>query len=381
MPKVRVVTFDGPGHPPVLREVPRPQVPPKGALIRVEACGVCGTDLHILQGHWPDRLPWPLTLGHELAGRVEEIGPKLRTDSTGSPLREGDHVMLPPLNACGMCEVCIDMPQLANKCLNPTYYGRKISFERPPHLWGGWADMVFVDLDALPATKLFRLPDDMPLLLGTLVEPYSSVTRAFNRVEALGPAGFSPGSSVVIQGAGPIGLLAVVAAQQRGAGTVVVVGDPETPRLEAARRFGADHTVSLTEVPENHRRIAAVRAAVGGRGADVVMDCSGNPAAGPEGVEMLRDGGTFVEIGQFTDAGTVQTNWHRICAKEIQLLGSWAFTPGEVEQAMRNIHTIQHDHPWPQLHARFPLTETGVMDSLVAATQMTCVKATVVPAL
>ncbi len=356
-------------------------VPPKGVLIRIEACGVCGTDLHILQGHWPGELPWPLTLGHELAGVVEEIGPELRTDATGTPLREGDHVMLPPLNACGECEVCVGTPERANKCLNPTYYGRKIGFERPPHLWGGWADAVFVDLDALPATKLFRLPDDMPLMVGTLVEPYSSVTRAFNRIEALGPSAFAEESSVVIQGTGPIGLLAVVAAKQRGAGTVVAVGDPESPRLATARTFGADYTVSLTETPEAVDRIASVREAVGGRGADVVIDCTGSPAAGPEGVEMLRDGGTFVEMGQFTDAGSVETNWHRICAKEIQLLGSWAFTPGEVAQALHDMHAIQDDHPWPQLHATFPLSEAGVRDALAAATQMTCVKATVVPAL
>ena len=128
-PDIRVVTFDGPGTPPVLRRVPRPSVPPRGALIRIEACGVCGTDLHILQGHWPGALPWPITLGHELAGVVEEIGPQFRTDATGAALREGDHVMLPPLNACGVCEVCVETPERANKCLNPTYYGRKISYQ------------------------------------------------------------------------------------------------------------------------------------------------------------------------------------------------------------------------------------------------------------
>jgi hypothetical protein len=74
MQTVRVATFAGPGEPPVIREVPKPEVPPKAALIRVAACGVCGTDLHILKGHWPRPLPWPFTLGHELVGVVEEIG-------------------------------------------------------------------------------------------------------------------------------------------------------------------------------------------------------------------------------------------------------------------------------------------------------------------
>ena len=75
---------------------------------------------------------------------------------------------------------------------------------------------------------------------------------------------------------------------------------------------------------------------------------------------MLRDGGTFVEMGQFTDAGSFDTSWHRFCTKEIQLLGSWAFTPDEVAQAMRDLHAIQSDHPWPSLHTRFPLSAEGV---------------------
>ena len=376
---VRVVTFDGPGSPPLLRRVPRPSVPQRGALIRIQACGVCGTDLHILQGHWPGDLPWPLTLGHELAGIVDELGPELQTDATGNPLREGDHVMLPPLNACGACVVCVETPHLANKCLNPTYYGRKITFNLEPHLWGGWSEMLYIDLDTFPATKLFKLPDSMPLPVSTLVEPFSSVTRAFNQLALLGPPAFGKGASVVVQGAGPIGVLATVAAQQRGASTVVMVGDPENPRLELARSFGASHTISLSTVPDPSDRISAVRKAVGGRGAAVVIDCSGNPAAGPEGIEMLRDGGTFIEMGQFTDAGSIQTNWHRICTKEVRILGSWAFTPNEVVQAMRDLQAIQADYPWHQLHRMFPLSTEGVSEALAAARKMICTKATIVP--
>jgi D-arabinose 1-dehydrogenase-like Zn-dependent alcohol dehydrogenase len=117
----RVTTFDGPGQPPQIREVPRPAVPAKAALIRIDACGVCGTDLHILKGHWPKPLPWPITLGHELAGVVEEIGPELRVDFMGQLLRVGSKVMLPPLMPCGECYYCVHYPARANKCLNPVY--------------------------------------------------------------------------------------------------------------------------------------------------------------------------------------------------------------------------------------------------------------------
>lgn len=377
--QIRVITFDGPAKPPVLRIVPRPKVARRAALIRIHACGVCGTDLRILRGQWPGELPWPFTLGHELAGVIEEIGPDLRVDYMGKPIGPGDRIVMPPLMACGACYYCVHYPTRANRCLNPTYYGRKIGFRRPPHLWGGWADMVYVDLDVFPSTKLYRIPDDMSLMVGTLVEPFSSVTRAFNRAASLGLEGFKPGDSVVIQGSGPIGALAVVAARQRGAGSVVVVGSPEEPRLALCRAFGANATISLDAFKSSDERVAAVRAAVGGFGADLALDCSGSPQAGPEGVEMLRDGGTYVEMGQFTDAGTISTNWHRLCVKEVQILGSWAFTPDEVAQAAANLHAVQNQYDWSKMQRTFPLSEAGVAAAIECAEKMECVKATIVP--
>ena len=141
----------------------------KAALIKIGACGVCGTDLHILKGHWPKPLPWPFTLGHELGGVIVEAGAEFTEDFMGKPLGVGSKVMIPPLMPCGRCYYCVHYPQNANKCLTPVYYGRYLGFDKPPHLWGGWAEYVYVDLDMLPGTKVYKLPDDMPLRLGALV--------------------------------------------------------------------------------------------------------------------------------------------------------------------------------------------------------------------
>ena len=149
MSDIRVATFDGPGCSPVIQTVPRPHVPEQAALIQIGACGVCGTDLHISEGHWPKTLPWPFTLGHELAGVIVEIGPSLKQDFMGRSLAVGSKVMLPPLMLCGTCHYCVHYPETANKCLTPVYYGRYLGFEKPPHLWGGWAEMVYVDLEEL----------------------------------------------------------------------------------------------------------------------------------------------------------------------------------------------------------------------------------------
>ena len=377
MQNIRVTTFDGPGEPPIMREVPRPEVPPKAALIRIAACGVCGTDLHILKGHWPKPLPWPFTLGHELVGVVEEIGPELTEDFMSLPLEVGSKVMLPPLMPCGSCYYCVHYPETANKCLTPVYYGRYLGFEKPPHLWGGWAEMVYVDLDELPGTKIYKLPDDMPLALGALSEPLTSCIRALARAQRVGF--FRAGDTVVIQGSGPIGVLAVAAAQEMGAGRVIVVGAPENPRLALCRRFGPEATVSLEDHETPEARVEAVRELTEPFGADLVMDCSGHPSAGPEGVEMLRDGGTYVEMGQFTDAGAIETNWHRICTKDVNVLGSWAFTANDIPLGIAMLDRARDRYPWTEMQTRFSFTEEGIAEAIKSALEMRSVKSTIVP--
>ena len=108
--RIRVCTYDGPGAQPVIRTVPWPKIPKKAALIKVGACGVCGTDLHILKGHWPKPLPWPFTLGHEIGGVLVEVGSEFKEDFMSKPLTVGSKVMIPPLMPCGQCYYCIHYP-------------------------------------------------------------------------------------------------------------------------------------------------------------------------------------------------------------------------------------------------------------------------------
>ncbi len=377
MSDIRVATFDGPGAAPVIRSVPRPRIGPKAALIRIGACGVCGTDLHILKGHWPKPLPWPFTLGHELAGVVVEIGDELTTDFMGKRIGIGSKLMLPPLMPCGHCDWCLHYPETANKCLTPVYYGRYLGFDKAPHLWGGWAEMVYVDLEDLPGTKIYKLPDEMPLRLGALTEPLTSCIRAFSRAQKIGA--FPWNATVVVQGTGPIGILAVAAAQEMGAGRVIAVGAPEQPRLELARRFGAEATVDIEKVTTPADRIAAVREIVGGYGADLVMDCSGHPTAGPEGIEFLRDGGTYVEMGQFTDAGSIDTSWHRICTKDLNVLGSWAFTANDLPKGVDMLWQARDRYPWLEMQTLFEFSEDGIARAVADAMAMRTVKSTIIP--
>src|SRR6516165_7966847 len=365
----RVATFAGPGAEPVIRSVRWPQVPKHAALIQIGACGVCGTDLHILKGHRPKPLPWPFTLGHELGGIIVEKGGEFTEDFMGKKLGVGSKVMIPPLMPCGRCYYCVHYPQQANKCLTPVYYGRYLGFDKPPHLWGGFAEYVYVDL--------YKLPDDMPLRLGALSEPLTSCIRAVNRASRAG--GFSWGDTVVIQGSGPIGILAVAAAQEMGAGRVICVGAPEEPRLQLARKFGAEATVDIEEIRTPAERIKRVRDIVGGFGADLVMDCSGHPSAGPEGIEMRRDGGTYVEMGQFTDAGSIDTSWPRLCTKDLNVLGSWGSPGSDLPLGVDRLYRTRDKYPWLETQTIYPFSEKGVGQAVADAMAMKTVKSTIVP--
>jgi threonine dehydrogenase-like Zn-dependent dehydrogenase len=218
----------------------------------------------------------------------------------------------------------------------------------------------------------------MPLRLGTLAEPLTSCLRALARAQRIG--GFSVGDTVVVQGSGPIGMLALTAAQEMGAGRVIVIGGAEQPRLALCRAFGAEATICIDELAEARDRTTAVREVVGGFGADLVIDCAGHPSAGPEGIEMLRDGGTYIEMGQFTDAGSVETNWHRICSKDIRIIGSWAFTADDIPKGIAMLHRTREHYPWYEMQTIFPFAEEGIAEAIAAAMEMRSVKSTIVVA-
>ena len=137
--------------------------------------------------------------------------------------------------------------------------------------------------------------------------------------------------------------------------------------------------MNIEEVKEPDERIARVRDIVGGFGADLVMDCSGHPSAGPEGIEMLRDGGTYVEMGQFTDAGAIATSWHRICAKDLNVLGSWAFTANDLPLGVDMLHRATSKYPWLEMQTLYPFDEDGVSRAVKDAMAMKTVKSTIVP--
>src|SRR5262249_19224339 len=203
--------------------------------------------------------------------------------SMGRPLREGDRVAYCYFYPCGRCYVCLHGQRAA--C--PHKIGRATGPGEFPHWVGAFAEYYYVR----PGGFVFRVPDELP---DALVSPVncalSQVIFGFTR------AGLAFGESVVIQGAGGLGIQAVAVAREMGAGTVIVI-DQQAARLDLARAFGANHALSLAELPDRRARVKQVRDWTGGRGADLACDFAGFPPVVPEGVEMLRHGGRYLEIG------------------------------------------------------------------------------------
>lgn len=307
----RAVVLDRPNGTFEIVEAEVPEVQPGGMIVRQEMCGVCGTDAHLYRGHSPT-LKYPLVMGHENVGIVERLGGQVTADVTGRPVKEGDRVYIIPGIRCGKCYYCAILGQ-PNLCLNAGGIGFRPYPDQDIFFQGGYADYIW-----LKEGVSFIRVDAEPVDVCTM-EPLSVGVHVVSQVH------IQPGDTVVVQGAGAVGLLTMTIAKLAGASKAIIVGAPKS-RLELAREFGADVTIDLSVVRSAEERIALIRAETpGGHGADFVFECTGFPAALPEGIDMTRRGGTYIVAGHFTDAGPVQLNpFLHLNRKNITLKGVWS---------------------------------------------------------
>jgi len=324
MEKVKAAVMTGVGKMDT-KEFDRPKVEDESLLLKIEMTGVCGTDIHIFRGHLPG-ITFPIIPGHEIVGTVEEMGKKANETMIifDGNLSVGDRITLIAGITCGKCFYCRQFPHYDNLCVGRKAYGSSLGCREPPYLFGGYAEYMYL----LPRSMIFKVPKGMPLEVAVLTEPTAVATRALERAFQPGVPfsgqGFGLGSTVVVQGAGPIGILVTASAKAAGAGKVIVI-DPHDVRLALAQEFGADYTINVKEHPKVEDRVMEVMKLTDGHGADVVIECTGKPAAFKEGIEFPRRGGKYVEVGQYADAGPIDVRPHTICKKDLDVLGSWVF--------------------------------------------------------
>lgn len=281
--EVRAAVVTAFGEPLQLRQVPVPEVEDGGALMRVDAATLCGTDVHFWRSMEITAASLPYIPGHETAGTLVELRGE-RFDVLGRRLQPGDRVIA-AYAFCGHCFYC-SVARQPTLCRQSIRFGRQ-TIAAPPYLLGGCAELHYLP----PACEIVSVPDNVTApLAASAACALRTVMHAFERLGALASY-----ETVLVQGAGPVGLYAAAVARVRGARQVLVIGAPAN-RLEVATAWGASAVLDLDQVPEARDRRAWVMERTDGRGADVVFQCA-SLAAVAEGLELTRPGGRFVSIG------------------------------------------------------------------------------------
>lgn len=358
----RAAVMTGPDEPIEVRSFDEADLRPGEVRLEIVASEVCGTDVHLRHGRLAG-VPYPIIPGHVSVGRVVELR-DVERDAAGHPLTEGDVVTFyDVVGTCHRCYHCTVAGQ-PNLCAQRRVYG--ITFPLEAGLKGGWATSMCLE----PGTSIFRLPDG--LSPADVIGGGCGLFTGFGAVER---GGLRLGDAVVVQGSGPVGLAAAAFARIGGCGPLVVIGDP-ADRLRLATAMGADVTLSVADDPPE-ARAEAVRALTAGRGADLVIEASGNASAVPEGFELLRSGGTYVIAGHYTDAGPVKINAHTdINRKHAEVRGRWGTEERHVARSLELL--ARYAPPFGDvIGGEYPLEQAGLALSDVADLRVT--KAIIAP--
>lgn len=296
-----------------IKEYPIPPLGDDDILVKVEGCGVCGTDAHEFK-----RDPFgliPVALGHEGTGEIVAMGKNVKTDSAGKALNIGDKVVT--------CMIFADDPEITMFDLNKKNVGKADVYGLLPddeyHLNGWFSDYIFVR----GGSTIFNV-SDLDLDSRILIEPAAVLVHAVERAKSTNILRFN--SRVAVQGCGPIGLLCIAVLRTMGIENITAV-DGNEKRLEFAKRLGAGRTVNFNDYQGIEALTKGVYDSFDGHLCDFAFQCTGNPKAHANVYKFIRNGGGLCELGFFVNGGDATINPHfDLCSKEINLVGSWVYT-------------------------------------------------------
>ncbi|MZK52084.1 zinc-dependent alcohol dehydrogenase [Clostridium beijerinckii] len=296
-----------------IQEYEIPEITDDQILLKVEGCGVCGTDAHEYKND-----PFgiiPIVLGHEGTGEIVKIGKNITCDTIGKPLKVGDKIVT-SVFTCGTCGPCRDMPSRPNLCDNLGCYG--LMTDDKTHFNGYFGEYLVLR----KGSSVFNV-SAYDLDARVLIEPFAVAVHALERAKTTGLLKFN--SKVVIQGCGPIGLCMLATVRTLGITDIIAI-DGSDSRLEIAKELGASHTFNFTEYNSFDAMKDKIEQTIGS-GADFAFQCTGVPSAASNVYKLVRRGGGACEVGFFVNNGECSINPHfDFCNKEITLVGSWAYS-------------------------------------------------------
>lgn len=347
----------------VLREFDLPETQADDALLKVEMAGICHTDVGLYHGSVTYALP--LIMGHEIVGRIARIG---AVASRRWGVQEGDRVTVEAMARCGFCRACIEGHY--KFCKEGFGYGTFTSCARPPHLWGSYAEYMYL----APGTLLYKTPDGMSPELATL-----STVAISNAIQwTVLRGGARMGDAVVVQGVGPIGLACVAAAKEAGANPIIATGlASDGYRLALAQEFGADVVLDV----QAEDVVERVKDATGGDLADVVVDVTGSGDAVRTSLRLVRPMGTVVSAGVTGDKTLTPIPLDALLYNETRLQGVFTFDTNAVRRAIRLAASGRY--PFEKLIThRFPLeqAEQAVKTAGRELPDVSPIKVAIVPA-
>jgi 6-hydroxycyclohex-1-ene-1-carbonyl-CoA dehydrogenase len=331
---VKAAVFHAAHCPLEVEEVTTPVPGPGEVLIAVAGCGVCHTDLHYLDHGTPTFKVPPIILGHEVAGTVAGIGAGV------TAFAEADRVLVPAVLSCGFCTLC--RAGRENICENSRMLGN--------HMDGGFAEYLVV-----PAKDVFRMPDDIPLVEGSIIA--DAVTTPFHAVVRRGKV--IPGDWVLVVGCGGVGLSLVQIAVAVG-GRVIAV-DVNDRKLDTATRFGAVATFN----PAGGRKLDREIRALTGGGVDVAFEAVGKAATQEVALTCLRTGGRLVLVGYSPE--TLPLNAGRVMFRELDVIGSLGCRPVDYPRAIELVRQgrvrlqelVTHRFPLAKIREAFDQLRSG----------------------
>ena len=314
-----------------VKEFPIPPVGDNDILVKVEGCGICGTDAHEFKKD-PFSLI-PVALGHEGTGTVVQLGKNVTKDSAGKPIKVGDKIVT--------CMIFGDDPEITMFDLNKQNVGDSDVYGLVPdddvHLNGWFSDYILIQR---PGSTFFNV-SDLDLDSRILIEPCAVLIHAVERAKSTGILRFN--SRVVVQGCGPIGLICVAILRTMGITQIVTV-DGNSQRLDFSKRLGATGSVNFKDFNGIEALAQGVKDQFGGYLADFAFQCTGSPAGHSNIYKFIRNGGGLCELGFFINGGDATINPHfDICSKEITTVGSWVYTLRDYATTFEFLKAAQRD--------------------------------------